>query len=71
MFYEISKAICWIAENKYGIARILHLLDDFLTIDAPDVDRNRTMALLTMIFNKLNVPSAKHKTMGPLKVIEY
>lgn len=29
------------------------------------------MTLLTMIFNKLNVPLAKHKTMGPLKVIEY
>lgn len=71
IFDEFSKAICWIAENKYGIARILHLLDDFLTIDAPNVDRNRTMALLTMIFNKLNVPLAKHKTMGPLKVIEY
>jgi hypothetical protein len=71
IFNEISKAICWIAENKYGIARILHLLDDFLTIDAPDVDRNRTMALLTMIFYKLNVPLAKHKTMCPLKVIEY
>jgi len=36
-------------------------LDDFLTIDAPDVDGNRTMALLL----------AKHKTMGPLKMIEY
>jgi hypothetical protein len=34
-------------------------LDDFLTIDAPDVDGNRTMALLTMIFTKLNVPLAK------------
>jgi hypothetical protein len=46
-------------------------LDDFLTIDAPDVDGNRIMALLTMIFIKLNVPLAKHKTMGPLKMIKY
>ena len=71
IFDEFSKAICWIAENIYGINCILHLLDDFLTIDAPDQDGDRTMALLTMIFNKLNVPLAKHKTMGPLKVIEY
>jgi hypothetical protein len=68
---EFSKAICWISENKHGIARILHLFDDFLTIDAPDEDRNRTMALLTMIFTKLNVPLAKHKTMSPLTMIEY
>lgn len=42
-----------------------------MTIDAPDVDGNRTMALLTMIFTKLNVPLAKHKTMSPLTMIEY
>lgn len=42
-----------------------------MTIDAPNVDGNCTMALLVMIFNKLIVPLAKHKTMGPLKVIEY
>jgi hypothetical protein len=32
---------------------------------------SRTMALLTMIFTKLNVPLAKHKTMSPLTMIEY
>lgn len=42
-----------------------------MTIDAPDVDGNRTMALLTIILTKLTVPLAKHKTMGPLKMIEY
>ena len=71
IFDEFSKAICWIAENNYKIEFILHLLDDFLTIDTPDVDANRTMALITMIFNKLNVPLAKHKTIGPATVIEY
>jgi hypothetical protein len=53
------------------VFQALSYLDDFLTIDAPAVDGNRTMALLTMIFTKLNVPLAKHKTMSPLTMIEY
>ena len=29
------------------------------------------MALMTMIFRRLSIPIAKHKTMGPLTCIEY
>lgn len=71
IFDQFSQAICWIAENNYGIECILHLLDDFLTIDRPDFPADRTMAVLTMLFNKLNVPLAKNKTMGPDTVMEY
>jgi hypothetical protein len=71
IFDQFSQAICWIAKNNYDIECILHLLDDFLTIDRPDYPADRTMALLTMIFNRLNVPLAKHKTMGPATVMEY
>uniref|UniRef100_A0A8W8L8Q0 C3H1-type domain-containing protein n=1 Tax=Magallana gigas TaxID=29159 RepID=A0A8W8L8Q0_MAGGI len=60
IFDQFSQAICWIAENNYGIECILHLLDDFLTIDRPDFPADRTMAVLTMLFNKLNVPLAKN-----------
>ena len=49
----------------------MHLLDDFLTIDPPTYDADRTMALLTMIFNKLSVPLSVHKTCGPVQVLEY
>ncbi|XP_069109890.1 uncharacterized protein [Argopecten irradians] len=50
---------------------MLHLLDDFLTIDNPSCDSDRTMALITMIFNKLKIPLSPKKTMGPTCVIEY
>ena len=50
---------------------ILHLLDDFLTIDPPEYDAERTMAIMTLIFNRLNVPLATNKTMGPLTCLEY
>ena len=49
----------------------LHLLDDFLTIDPPRADGERSMALLMMIFKRLNVPIAMHKTVGPVMCHEY
>ena len=71
MFNCLSEAICWIAQHRYGITSILHLLDDFLTIDPPGAEADRTMALLTMIFNKLSIPLSKHKTIGPVQRLEY
>ena len=71
IFDCLSQAICWIATQNYGISHILHLLDDFLTIDPPEAEANRTMALLTMIFNKLSIPVAAHKTVGPVHKLEY
>ena len=50
---------------------MFHLLDDFLTVDCPYVDADRTMALITLIFNKLRVPMAPHKTVGPTTTLEY
>ena len=67
----VSTTVCYIAENNYKINSILHLLDDFLTIDPPDYEADRIMAIMTMIFNRLNIPLSAHKTMGPLTYIEY
>lgn len=71
IFDNLSRALCWIAENNYGITDILHLLDDFLTVDDPDSIAERTMALLTQIFGSLNIPLSPTKTEGPSVVIEY
>ena len=71
LFDKLSQAICWIAVNNYNIECIFHLLDDFLTVDDPDSDAERTMAILTLIFSRLNVPLAKHKTVGPTTCLEY
>ena len=61
----------FIAEHYYKVKHILHLLDGFLTVDPPEFDAEGTMALMTMLFNRLNVPLAANKTMGPLTCIEY
>nr|XP_006816894.1 PREDICTED: uncharacterized protein LOC102802474 [Saccoglossus kowalevskii] len=71
IFDQLSTAICWIAHHYYGINKMLHLLDDFLTIDAPSYDAERTMALLTLIFGRLGIPLAPHKTVGPTTTLEF
>ena len=71
IFDTLSQAICWIAKYKFHINSILHLLDDFLTVDPPDFEASRTMALLTLIFISLGIPIASHKTIGPVTCIEY
>ena len=71
IFDHLSQAICWIASNIFNIPNILHLLDDFLTVDAPDTLADKTMALLSLIFNSLDIPIAPHKTIGPTNCLEY
>ena len=71
IFDSISMAVCWILENNYNIEYILHLLDDFLTIDRPDSTPERTMAILTLVFRKLGLPLSQKKTVGTTHVLEY
>ena len=71
IFDQFSSALCWILQNNYNVSFILHLLDDFLTVDKPTYDADRIMALISLVFNQLNVPLAAHKTMGPCPELEY
>jgi len=71
IFDFLSLAICWILHNNYHVEHILHLLDDFLTIDSPDSVPERTMALLMLVFKKLGIPLADHKTVGPTHCLEF
>ena len=64
-------AICWIATNNYNVENIIHLLDDFLTVDPASEKGYRTMALLSMIFKKLGIPLSVKKTIGPVTELEY
>ena len=66
IFDTLSRAICWIAHNNYGIQTIFHLLDDFLTVVKPDsCTGERTMAVLSLLFGRLHIPLAKRKCSGP------
>lgn len=71
IFDSLSTAICWIANHNYSIENILHLLDDFLTIDPPWFDADITMRALMSLFSNLNIPLAAAKTVGPTTCLEY
>ncbi|CAG2225805.1 unnamed protein product [Mytilus edulis] len=71
IFDNLSIAMCWILHNNYGINTVLHLLDDFLTIDRPSANADATMKTLVSVFASLEIPIAKHKTLGPVTCIEY
>lgn len=71
IFDQLSIAICWIAQNKYKIKNIIHLLDDFLTVESASEEGYRTMAILTMLFSKLGIPLSTKKTIGPATKLEY
>lgn len=47
------------------------MLDDFLTIDPTGDEGFRSMAMLTMVFNKLGIPISEKKTKGPCEEMEY
>jgi hypothetical protein len=70
-FDKLSQAVCWIASNNYDVADILHLLDDYLTVQGPLTCGERTFALVSCIFHRLNIPLSEKKTEGPVTVVEY
>ena len=71
LFTQLSQAVHYIATHNYGISHLLFLLDDFLSIDSSKINAERSMAILTMIFNSLNIPLSHHKTAGPATTIDY
>ena len=71
IFDQLSIAVCWIAQHKYKIRNIIHLLDDFLTVEPASDEGDRTMALLTMLFKKLGIPLSTKKSIGPATELEY
>lgn len=71
IFDHLSRAIVWIAKNNYGVQHVLHILDDFLTLDDPTFNAFRTMAVLTMILRKLRLGYSPAKTVGPVHSLEY
>ena len=71
IFHNLSVAIWWMAKNNYIIPVILHLLDDFLTIQTADTSGDRTIAIFTMIFKKMNIRLSTKKTVDPDTTLEY
>ena len=71
IFDNLAQAVCWIASNNYNIRCILHLLDDFLTIDLPNSNGTNTFSKMMFIFNILKIPLSENKLAGPCTCLEY
>lgn len=71
IFDSFAQSLCWIATKKYGIKYLVHLLDDFLCVDPPSADSHETMRKLLLMFSDLNIPTASHKTVGPVSELEF
>lgn len=61
LYDQVGQAVCWIAKNNYKLLDLLRYLDDYLKADPCDSDPGRSMALLTMIFKKLGLPTSPSK----------
>ena len=53
IFSLLSEAIHWILTTNYGVECLFYLFGDFLAVTRPSQDGYRTMALLTLVFNRL------------------
>ena len=70
IFDSVSAAIEWICINNYLIEVLMHMLDDFLSVEPPDKEPT-ALVLLKQIFQYLGVPLAPDKVFGPSQVLEF
>ena len=70
IFDSLSEAIEWICVTNYLIEILMHLLDDFLSVESPG---SPPMALekLKRIFARLGVPLVPNKLFGQIQVLEF
>jgi hypothetical protein len=71
IFSVLSDVVAWILTHNYNIDAVFVLLDDYLTVDPPSYEAERTRAVLALVFKRLGIPTAPHKTEGPSTIMEY
>ena len=71
IFTAVADALAWALYCR-GVRYLLHYLDDFLFIGAPDSPEAAMVAsIATDTFRELGVPVATHKTEGPATCITF
>jgi hypothetical protein len=71
IFDDFSCLLCWIAQHNFGVTFILHLLDDFLSLERPQIWPDKNMDSLVRMFAHLNIPLSEQKSCGPTTELEY
>lgn len=70
-FETFSTAVEWIAREKLGIDKLLHLLDDFLVIASSSTQCQANLDLFLALCKYLGIPIAPEKTCGPATVLSF
>lgn len=71
IFNALADALQWIFE-QHGVSSVLHYLDDFLILGAPDSDEcKRALEMVLQLCQLLGVPVAVHKTEGPSFILVF
>ena len=70
-FETFSTAIEWIAQDKLGIANLLHLLDDFLLIQPTESQCSKSLQFFLELCDFLGIPMAPEKTFGPSTILTF
>ena len=70
-FETFSTAVEWIAQDKLGIANLIHLLDDFLLIQTTESQYSRSLRLFLELCDFLGIPMAPEKTFGPSTILTF
>ena len=65
IFESFSTAIQWIANNKLGIPRMVHVLDDFLIIGSSPDEVSAQLRRFLDFCEECGIPIAPEKTEGP------
>ena len=70
-FETFSTAVEWIAREKLSIDKLLHLLDDFLTIASTYSVCKAHLDMFISLCNFLGIPIAPDKTFGPSTTLTF
>ena len=71
IFNAIADTLEWVCRSE-GVAYMLHYLDDFMLFGSPHSSEcSDYLSILSSVFDKLGVPIAEHKTIGPSATVVF
>ena len=71
IFEAFSTALEWIAMNKLGVTKVVHIIDDFLFLATSHAKCLHDMKAFMTLCEQLGVPLAPDKTVGPTTALQF
>ena len=71
IFEEFSRALVWILKHKFGVARVIHMINDFLFIEPIRQKCEYAMEVFRILAQHIGVPLSPEKTVGPARRLTF